>query len=115
MTPKQLELMLKHGTPDSFADAVNNLCPYLISMTEAETAIEDYLKDWEAAGMSTEFTKYKSKDVIEARPYVQGECIERIYVPDEFGVPVEGGMLIKMHFSLVYMPKEVFDQQFELA
>jgi len=48
-TPGQRKLVKKSGTPADFALAVYAACPNEISMDEAETAIQKYRREFNAA------------------------------------------------------------------
>ncbi len=49
MTPKQKELLKKHGSPSAFAKAVYAALGE-ISINEANVAILKYQREWEVAG-----------------------------------------------------------------
>lgn len=49
LTQKQLELMVKHGTPAEFARAAYDAVPVWISMAEAADAVKKYQQEWDAA------------------------------------------------------------------
>jgi len=49
MSTAQRELWEKHGTPEQFETAVWDCVPSMISVTEAEEAIEAYRIQWHAA------------------------------------------------------------------
>lgn len=49
ISPKQKELRAKHGTPAEFAEAVYKAVPGDISMEEADTAVQEYNQEWDAA------------------------------------------------------------------
>jgi len=51
LSKKQKELKRKHGTPEKFAIACYIAVPGVISVNEANAAIEKYNKEWIEAGL----------------------------------------------------------------